>query len=302
MYLQHFGLREFPFSLTPDTEFFYEHPGHRAALNVLLVALRSGEGVVAIGGEVGTGKTLLCRMLLDALEGECATAYLPNPLLTPRELYRTIATEFALHTPTKASEHELLAAINRFLLANAATGRRVVVCLDEAQAMPLESLEALRLLSNLETEKRKLVQIVLFGQPELFARLQRHELRQLRQRITFTHTLQPLGRADLPGYVGHRLRVAGHRDGALFTAPALDRLYRASRGVPRRVNTLCHKALLAAYGEGGLDICHRQVTAAVADDLGAGSFLDFSRRRWAIGLVTLTQLAIVTYLVWEASR
>ncbi|MGE4578412.1 MAG: ExeA family protein [Desulfuromonadales bacterium] len=266
LYLQHFGLREPPFSLTPDTGFFYNTSGHREALEVLRVALRSGEGFIKIIGEVGTGKTLLCRKLLNALEGDTwVTAYLPNPLLGVAELYRALADELGIGLPVKATVNDNLKAINSQLIDLARQGRRVVLCIDEVQVMPEKSLEALRLLSNLETEKRKLLQIVLFAQPELEDRLQQPGLRQLRQRLAFSYRLPPLDHQGVSGYVGHRLLVAGHQGGALFAPGALKLLARGSRGIPRLINILCHKAMLSAYGRGESLIGTRHMLAAIRD-------------------------------------
>ncbi len=265
MYLSHFGLKEAPFSITPDTSFAYTARAHQEALNTLLVALASGEGFIKITGEVGTGKTLLCRRFLATLGPEYVSAYIPNPLLEPRNLYLALADELGVVFERGADEYRLLQRLNQALLGLSAAGRKVVLCLDEAQALPLASLEALRLLSNLETEKRKLLHVVLFGQPELETNLADPSVRQLRQRIAFSYSLSGLARGELEHYLAHRMRVAGHRGRKLFSRPALARLHRASGGVPRLVNIYTHKALLAAYGEGMQQVRRRHVSAAVAD-------------------------------------
>jgi MSHA biogenesis protein MshM len=262
MYLQHYGLREAPFALTPDTEFFFNHGSHQEALYVLLVALQGGEGFIKVTGEVGTGKTLLCRKLLNLLDDDVVTAYLPNAFLNPTALRMALAEELGIAVARNIGQHRLLKLITERLVDLSGAGKRVVLLLDEAQAMANDSLEALRLLTNLETEKRKLMQVVLFGQPELDARLAR---RQLRQRIAFSYRLQPLSRRTLGEYVQHRLQVAGHQGAALFSQAAIGRLHRSSRGIPRLVNLLCHKALMAAYGAGDSRVGVAHVGRAAAD-------------------------------------
>lgn len=267
MYLAHFGLHELPFGLTPDTAFAFSTRTHQEALNTLLIAADSGEGFIKITGEVGTGKTLLCRRFLATLPPQYLSCYLPNPNHTPRTLLLALAEELGESLPATASEFTLQKKINDTLLHLAAEGRRVVVCVDEAQALKHGSLETLRLLSNLETEKRKLMQVVLFGQPELDARLAMPDLRQLRQRISFHYRLGALGRDELRLYLDHRLRVAGYRGAEVFTRPAVAALHKASGGTPRLVNILAHKALLAVFGEGGVQIERRHVRDAARDTL-----------------------------------
>lgn len=267
MYLAHFGLHELPFGLTPDTAFAFSTRTHQEALNTLLIAADSGEGFIKITGEVGTGKTLLCRRFLATLPPQYLSCYLPNPNHTPRTLLLALAEELGESLPATASEFTLQKKINDTLLHLAAEGRRVVVCVDEAQALKHGSLETLRLLSNLETEKRKLMQVVLFGQPELDARLAMPDLRQLRQRISFHYRLGALGRDELRLYLDHRLRVAGYRGAEVFTRPAVAALHKASGGTPRLVNILAHKALLAVFGEGGVQVERRHVRDAARDTL-----------------------------------
>ena len=263
MYEGHFSLREAPFSITPDTDFFYPHEGVQAALNTLLVALRSGEGFLKIVGEVGCGKTLLCRQLLKTIQGECVTAYIPNPDMGPNDLLMALAQELAVVLPVPLNRHALLHALQASLLAHNAAGRRVVVCIDEAQAIPMRTVESLRLLSNLETEKRKLLQLVLLGQPELDVKLAHPDIRQLLQRITFSEHLGPMLPERIPVYLSHRLGRAAagpQTDIQVFEPAAAQAIARFSRGVPRLVNVLAHKCLMLAYGE---DV-HRVTVAHVA--------------------------------------
>ncbi|MCC7484207.1 MAG: AAA family ATPase [Burkholderiales bacterium] len=265
MYRAHFGLREMPFGITPDTSFAYACNCHQEALNTLLVAVKNGEGFIKIVGEVGTGKTLLCRRFLATLDSSCVSAYIPNPYLEPRTLLFALAEELAVAVPRDADQHRLLKSINLALLDYARQGRTAVLCLDEAQAMPIETLEALRLLTNFETEKRKLLQVVLFGQPELDEKLARESVRQLRQRVTFQYRLAALTRAEVDSYLAHRLRVAGYRGARLFPPDAARAVHRATAGVPRLVNIVAHKAMLLAYGEGLQQVAGRHVRAAALD-------------------------------------
>lgn len=265
MYKAHFGFNEPPFGITPDTSFFFAFTSYQEALNTLLVAVRTGEGFIKITGEVGTGKTLLCRKFLASLGGDFATAYIPNPYLEPRTLLMAVAEDLKISMDAETDQHHLLRTMTLGLLNYARNGKRVVLCLDEAQAMPLETMEALRLLTNLETEKRKLLQIVLFGQPELDEKLDQASIRQLKQRISFHYRLGELSRNELDAYVSHRLAIAGYVGDKLFAPRALRLLYQASGGVPRLVNILAHKALLLTYGQGGALVEARHVQAAVAD-------------------------------------
>lgn len=264
-YLAHFGLREPPFGITPDTSFFFPCRAGQEAFNTLLVAIHNGEGFIKITGEVGTGKTLLCRKLLATLGEGWITAYVPNPNLEPRSLMLALAEELEAPVEAGVDQHRLLRAINRTLLILARARRRVVLCMDESQSMPLETMEALRLLTNLETEKRKLLQVVLFGQPELDRKLELDSVRQLRQRIVFEQRLAGLAEDELAAYVAHRLAVAGYARQPLLAPGATRALHRASRGIPRLVNILMHKAMLLAYGEGSVRVERRHLRAAVAD-------------------------------------
>lgn len=265
MYLAHFGLSERPFGITPDTTYVYSAVSHQEALNTLLIALNSGEGFIKITGEVGTGKTLLCRRFLATLGDDYVTVYLPNPSLAPLPLLYAVAEELGLSLTDNESQFNVVKHINQRLLDLSGEGKTVVFCVDEAQSAPLESLEALRLLSNLETEKSKLIHVVLFGQPELNQNLADPSVRQLLQRIAFHYHLPGLRRDELGYYLTHRLKVAGYRGIPLFSRTAISRLFRYSRGIPRLVNILANKALLVAYGEGKAIVDGKHVTAAARD-------------------------------------
>ena len=263
-YLKHFGLRELPFGITPDTSFFFGYRSIQEALNTLLIAVGNGEGFIKITGEVGTGKTLLCRKFLSTLGPGWASAYIPNPSLEPRGLMLALAAELGIVGET-ISAHRLEKEFMQRLLDLARAGKRVVLCMDETQAMPLQTLETVRLLTNLETERRKLMQVVLFGQPELDRKLAQDSVRQLRQRIVFQHTLSALARDEVAAYVAHRLTIAGYSRAPLFAKGALKAIHIASRGIPRLINILAHKSLLLVFGEGGQRVEKRHVRAAVDD-------------------------------------
>lgn len=266
--LDHFGLTQVPFGITPDTEFIYPSRSHLEGLNLLHFALQSGEGFVKVVGEVGAGKTLLCRNFLAELGKEWKAAYLPNPQLEPRAFLREVADDLgaAGGEPEAAN---LVKRLNRRLLDLARAGKKVVICIDEAQTMPRLTLESLRLLSNLETEKRKLLHIVLFGQPELDEMLDAYSARQLKQRIAFQYRLEKLDAAEIEDYLDRRLRVAGYKGKPLFDARAVRALARASGCTPRLINILAQKALLAAFGEGVKRVEARHIKAAAADTEGA---------------------------------
>lgn len=277
MYQSHFGLQEAPFALTPNTRYFLRAPSHSDALELMLVALRQREGFIKVTGEVGTGKTLLCRLLLNELDKEACTAYVPNPNLPPDTLYEAVAEELGVDVAVCANVHQILKALNERLIALAMDQKPVVLVIDEAQAMPEETIEALRLLTNLETESTRLLQIVLFGQPELDTTLSKDSLRQLRQRITFQTRLQPLNRDSVSQYLRHRLSQAGYNGSDLFAPAALRVIWRASGGIPRLVNVLAHKAMLAAWGQGDRLVNRRHALLAVRDTESARSLGLFGR-------------------------
>jgi general secretion pathway protein A len=246
VYLEYYGLKEPPFNITPNPRFLFFSAKHREAFNHLLFGIRERKGFVQLTGEVGAGKTTLCRALLEELGPSFSTALILNPVLDADQLIKAIAMELSL--PVKGLDRlETVAEINRFLLQQVEHGKDTVLIIDEAQNLTRELLEQVRLLSNLETDERKLLQIVLMGQPELRDRLNEHSLRQLRQRITIRYHLNPLRRNEIGLYVQHRLQVSGANGAPYFTPPALWRIYQYSKGIPRLINAICDKCLLAGY-------------------------------------------------------
>ena len=268
MYLEHFGLDRMPFETTSNARIFIDLPNHREALNTILFGLDTGEGFVKIVGEVGTGKTALCRNLLASLPEQYARVYLPNPTLEPVDLLKSIADELGARPGEAPGKHALQKAIRGALIGIAKRGGRVVLCVDEAQAMSEQSLEELRLLSNLESNLGKLAQVVLFGQPELDEKLATYSLRQLQQRIAFTAELEALDRKHCRHYIERRLRECGARGASVFTPAAIERIYRGSGGIPRLINILCHKSLLAAFSDREYQVGRRHTARALSDTEG----------------------------------
>lgn len=305
MYLEFFQFRERPFSLTPDTQFFMNRQSHRGALNTLLVSLKHCEGFIKIVGEVGTGKTLLCRILLSQLSKSqvYVTAYIPNPYLTPDELKAFVAQEVGADYKPDMQAHQLMSAIYRRLLQLARSRKQVVLIVDEAQAMPRETIEALRLLTNLETEKRKLLQVVMFGQPELDTLLNRPDLRQLKQRIVFSEYLKPFSYAGVRDYLHYRLHAAGNQNSRLFSIPATWLLAKGSAGIPRLINILAHKALIAAFGEGSRQVRMRHMARAIADTQESRWLGKLASRRviWPAAALTMVGLGIWLGYLSQAS-
>ncbi|WP_373991974.1 ExeA family protein [Duganella sp. BuS-21] len=248
MYQSHFGLRESPFNITPNPAFFYSGNARGDILEAMLYAVAQGEGIIKLTGEVGTGKTMLCRMLESRMPPHIDVIYLVNPNLNPLEVQHAIAAELGLPTSGQRAD-EVQRALHTELIARHSAGRQVVLLVEEAQAMPLDTLEAIRLLTNLETARSKLLQIVLFGQPELNQHLELSSMRQLKERIT--HSFQvPALQADLTGdFLAFRLRAAGHAGPALFSPGAARLIAEASEGIVRRINILADKALLAAFAD-----------------------------------------------------
>lgn len=268
MYLDHFGLKRLPFEALSNGKVYVDLPEHREAFNTVMFGLRTGEGFIKVVGEVGTGKTALCRSLLANPAPEDVTVYLPNPSMTPHDLLLSIADELGDTVPPEASLHRLQKSIRKMLFMIASCGGRAIVFVDEAQAMPAETLEELRLLSNLESSDGKLVQVVLFGQPELDEKLADYTLRQLQQRISFSTQLRPLDRETCRTYIRRRMLYAGAKQKAIFTPASIERIHRGSGGIPRLVNILCHKSLIAAMADGEQQIGRRHVARALEDTEG----------------------------------
>ncbi|MBI4988906.1 MAG: AAA family ATPase [Rhodocyclales bacterium] len=264
MYLEHFGLTEAPFRITPHTDFFFEGANRGATLEALLYAITHDEGIVKVSGEVGSGKTMLCRVLMERLPESVETIFLANPSLSRDEILFTLADELQVNLATNRIS-AVMRALQEHLIDLYAQGRQVVVLIDEAHAMPAETLEEIRLLSNLESNRHKLLQIVLFGQPELNDVLNRNEMRQLKERITHNFSLEPLIRSDVAQYINFRMRAAGYKGPDIFSQAALKRIASASLGLTRRVNILCDKALLAAFAGNTHQIAVSHVKAAIRD-------------------------------------
>jgi general secretion pathway protein A len=246
VYLEFYGLREMPFDLAPNPRFLYFTPRHREAYNHVLYGIRERKGFVQLTGEVGCGKTTICRAIMRELGDHFATALILNPLLEPDQLLEAVATEFGLQVKGM-NRFEVLSALNQFLIELLYQGRDAVLLIDEAQDLSSQLLEQVRLLSNLETDDRKLLQIILMGQSELRDRLNDYQLRQLRQRIPVRFHLDPLRKEELLPYIRHRLSVAGTNGLPEFTQPALWRIFRYSQGVPRLINAVCDKCLLGGF-------------------------------------------------------
>lgn len=294
-YLAHFGLSEAPFGLTPDTDFFYASPPHQEALNTLLYALENGEGFIKVVGAVGTGKTLLCRTLLARLPEHFQAVYLPNPALDPVGILCAVAEELGFKLSGKEPVFRVQKAIQLRLLELAKRDIHVVMIVDEAQAISPDSLESIRLLSNLETEKRKLLTIIFFGQPELDAHLE--AIPQLKTRIGFHDRLRPLRREELAAYLMYRLARAGYRAGAEspFSPRAFNLLYEASAGVPRVANVIAHKSLMLAYGKGRREVERRDVRQAANDTLATKPAV---RVVWRT-IVALATVAAAAGVAWH---
>jgi len=265
MYYVHFGLKEPPFKITPNTEVFYTGGNRGAVLEALIYAINSGEGIIKVVGEVGSGKTMLCRMLQTMLPEKIESIYLANPSVAPEDVLHAIAFELQLKLPKNADRLKVMQVLQTHLLARHAAGKQVVIFVEEAQGMPLATLEEIRLLSNLETKHDKLLQIVLFGQPELDENLNQANIRQLRERITHSFNLAPLRTEEIGEYLIFRLRAAGYFGPHLFSKVAISKIASSAEGLVRRVNILADKSLLAAFADNEYQVTPKHVQAAIAD-------------------------------------
>ena len=299
MYLDFFGFREKPFNLTPDPRFVFLSKNHREAFAHLLYGINNRAGFIALTGEVGTGKTTVLRALLSQLDPDhYRTALIFNPSLSPAELLQNIDREFGIPT-YPSSTSSLLEDLNQFLLRQNAEGHSVALIIDEGQDLEASVLEQIRLISNLETDREKLIQIVLSGQPELAQILKRKEMRQLSQRISVRYHLQPMDFQDTIDYINHRLEVAGGRGGVIFSRRALKRIYRYSHGLPRLINVACDRALLAGYTRDTARISSRIVGAGIKDMRKSEASYPLKRRLILPALAMLgVLLAAGIYFIW----
>lgn len=299
MYNPHFGLKEPPFKITPNTDFFFSGGNRGAVLDALAYAITNGEGIVKVVGEVGSGKTMLCRMLQTILPEKIESIYLANPSVAPEEVLHAIAFDLQLKLPKNADRLKVMQILQAYLLSRHAEGRQVVIFVEEAQSMPLATLEEIRLLSNLETKQDKLLQIVLFGQPELDVNLSERQIRQLRERITHSFYLQPLASKDIAEYLMLRLRTAGYHGAPLFSDAAIKKLASATKGLVRRVNILADKSLLAAFADNAHQVTLKHVKAAIQDsEFGRYTINDKMYFAWIAILIVLL-LATITYFWWQ---
>lgn len=296
MYLEHFGLQRAPFKITPDTSLFYKGNKRGAALEALKYAISSGEGIIKVVGEVGSGKTMLCRMLEIDLPDNIEVVYIANPSLSPENILHVVAFELKLPITNDSSKLEVMQALQEYLLKRHAESRQVVVFVEEAQSMPLETLEEIRLLSNLETSDHKLLQMVLFGQPELDMKLRDPSIRQLKERITHSFYLDPFQPRDIFEYLNFRMRAVGYRGPDIFTQKVASNIERKSKGLTRRINILADKALLAVYSEGGHGVSKKHIHTAAKDS-------EFGRDSDGIPFLKIFQaMVILTMAIYGGSQ
>ena len=300
MYYTFFGLKQPPFKITPDTDFFFEGGNRGAVLEALIYAITHGEGIIKVTGEVGSGKTMLCRVLQARLPKAVETVYLANPSVSPEEIMHAIAFELQLPIARDAGRLVVMHALNEYLVARHAEGRQVVIFVEESQSMALATLEEMRLLSNLETKQYKLLQIVLFGQPELDENLAKPQIRQLRERITHSFSLGPLKPDEVRAYLAFRLRAAGYHGPDLFPPAVIRYTAQATAGLTRRINIVADKALLAAFADNTHNVTAKHVRAAVHDSEFSGKVAGRAKRGWLAPTVAFLLGAIAVIGLYRA--
>lgn len=306
MYYDHFGLKQAPFKITPNTDFFFAGANRGAILDALTYAINNGEGIIKVVGEVGSGKTMLSRMLQARLPERVECVYLANPSIAPEDVVFAIAFELQLALPKDVDRLQAMQLLQKYLLDRHAEGKQVVIFVEEAQGMPIATLEEIRLLTNLETKQDKLLQIVLFGQPELDVNLNATQIRQLRERITHSFNLEPIDQNAIRDYVMFRLRSAGYFGPPIFTEAAIKLLAQSSQGLVRRVNVLADKAMLATYSQNLYSVDVKQMKAAIRDsEFGAEQVKRQTKRNVGIGLLAFFLIAVIVDLatyhgVWQS--
>lgn len=295
MYLSHYGLRQPPFSLTPDPAFFFKGSRRGAVLDALTYAISHGEGIIKVTGEVGSGKTMLCRMLESSLPAHIEVIWLLNPTVNRDDVVCAIAAELGLETRDQRM-HQIIRSLQKALIERHAAGKQVVLLVEEAQAMPLATLEEIRLLSNLETAHAKLLQIVLFGQQELNDHLKLACMRQLCERITHSFDIPPMEAALVPAYLRFRMHAAGYRGPDVFSRQATWRLIRAAKGSVRRISVLADKSLLAAFADNAHLVSVKHVSMAIDDSKITGS-AHASMWRAKLGFL-VTAIVLLSIAAW----
>ncbi len=302
MYYEYFGLKQPPFRITPDTNLFFPGGNRGAILEALIYAVGNGEGIVKVVGEVGSGKTMLCRMLEQELPDRVEVVYLANPSLAPENILHVIAFELKLPVTAGTSRLEVMHALQDFLVARHAENRQVVVFVEEAQGMPIATLEEIRLLSNLETRQNKLLQIVLFGQQELDEKLARPEIRQLKERITYSFQLPPFNPNDIRDYLNSRIRACGCRAAELFSPGAVQAIAHYSHGLVRRINIIADKSLLAAYADSTIQVSKAHVAKAARDSEFSGSGQRWRLPAMLAGSAVMAAVVVALSMLWWQSR
>jgi type II secretory pathway predicted ATPase ExeA len=296
MYLDHFGLERQPFKITPDTSLFYKGNKRGAALEALQYAISSGEGIIKVVGEVGSGKTMLCRMLEMVLPDNIEVVYIANPSLSPENILHVIAFELKLDITEQSSKLQVMQQLQHYLVEKHAVNRQVVVFVEEAQSMPLETLEEIRLLSNLETSDHKLLQMVLFGQPELDDKLRDTRIRQLKERITHSFYLDPFAPDDIYEYLNFRMRAVGYRGPDIFSQRVANNIEKKSKGLTRRINILADKALMAVFSEGAHAVNKRHIAIAARDsDFGV-------ERSWKPWVYSSVAVLVIATAIWIGTQ